>query len=642
VNYRNRQLIFGLAGLLVTMAAQLTAQQPPQISNLATGSVVIAGQTIVVTVNAPPSTFSAVGVLGDTALGIGDAVTTTPYQIPMQVPATVAAGTYPLAAIGFVQGGNAVYSNPVTIDVERSDAPQQLVSRVSFFQLDYAGDSTRLGVDGIFGDGSTVDLTLSTRITYTSDKATVVSVDVAGIVTAVGPGSANITITYGGTGGLSLVVPVSVRQPILVAPSWMILHPSQSQQFDALLSTPDTDETVNWSINPPGIGTADGTGLYTAPASIPTEQIITLTATRAVNNSQTASAQIWLYPSISVSVAPATVWLAPSQLQRFAAAVSNTPDTSVLWSINPALGTIDVNGGLYTAPATITSQQTVTVTATSAADSSKSASATITLAPAITISVSPGTATLSASQTQRFTATVANTSNPFVNWAVNPSVGAIDSTGLYTAPTVVPFQQNVTVTATSQADATKSAAAIITLMPAISTSITPPSGVTVTAATVAEIDLSWSPSTETGGTVAGYYVFRNGTEVGSTTTTSFADLGLVTGSGAHFVYGVSTLPLNTWTHLATTYDGANQNLYINGLLASSVPGTGPLTVVSGGLAIAAVNGDIFNGTIDEVRVYNRALSAGEIQKDMLAVSTTAVASSLNPATAGSPSPSPPL
>jgi hypothetical protein len=63
VNYRNRQLIFGLAGLLVTMAAQLTAQQPPQISNLATGSVVIAGQTIVVTVNAPPSTFSAVGVL---------------------------------------------------------------------------------------------------------------------------------------------------------------------------------------------------------------------------------------------------------------------------------------------------------------------------------------------------------------------------------------------------------------------------------------------------------------------------------------------------------------------------------------------------------------------------------------------------
>jgi hypothetical protein len=35
-----------------------------------------------------------------------------------------------------------------------------------------------------------------------------------------------------------------------------------------------------------------------------------------------------------------------------------------------------------------------------------------------------------------------------------------------------------------------------------------------------------------------------------------------------------------------------------------------------------------------VRVYNRALSAGEIQKDMLAVSTTAVASSLNPATAG--------
>ena len=71
-------------------------------------------------------------------------------------------------------------------------------------------------------------------------------------------------------------------------------------------------------------------------------------------------------------------------------------------------------------------------------------------------------------QTAQFTATVTNTSNTAVTWAVTtPNGGSIDQNGLYTAPTVAAgLPTAVTITATSQADSTKSASASETLKPA--------------------------------------------------------------------------------------------------------------------------------------------------------------------------------
>src|ERR1700728_2012968 len=87
---------------------------------------------------------------------------------------------------------------------------------------------------------------------------------------------------------------------------------------------------------------------------------------------------------VSVSVAPATATLYGGQTQQFSAAVTNASRTGVNWSIPPSsTGTIN-SSGLYTAPASVTSQQTVTVTATSQAEPTVSASATITLVPKTT------------------------------------------------------------------------------------------------------------------------------------------------------------------------------------------------------------------------------------------------------------------
>jgi hypothetical protein len=84
------------------------------------------------------------------------------------------------------------------------------------------------------------------------------------------------------------------------------------------------------------------------------------------------------------------------------------------------------------------------------------------------------------------------------------------------------------------------------------------------------------------------------------------------------VAGASSLPLNTWSHLAATYDGAALRLYVNGQLVGSQALTGSLQVSTGLLRIGgnAVWGEWFAGRIDDVRIYNRGLTVGEIQLDM--------------------------
>ena len=84
------------------------------------------------------------------------------------------------------------------------------------------------------------------------------------------------------------------------------------------------------------------------------------------------------------------------------------------------------------------------------------------------------------------------------------------------------------------------------------------------------------------------------------------------------VTGTSALALNTWTHLAVTYDGSNARLYVNGGQVGVAAATGALRSTGNPLTIGGNNvwGEWFAGQIDDVRIYNRALSAGEIATDM--------------------------
>ena len=85
----------------------------------------------------------------------------------------------------------------------------------------------------------------------------------------------------------------------------------------------------------------------------------------------------------------------------------------------------------------------------------------------------------------------------------------------------------------------------------------------------------------------------------------------------HGLLGPAALPLNAWSHLAMTYDGTTLRLYVNGSQVSSAALTGNAVVSTGALRIGGngVWGEWFNGTIDDVRLYSRALTAAEIAAD---------------------------
>ncbi len=72
-----------------------------------------------------------------------------------------------------------------------------------------------------------------------------------------------------------------------------------------------------------------------------------------------------------------------------------------------------------------------------------------------------------------------------------------------------------------------------------------------------------------------------------------------------------SFPEGTWIHVVGVFDGTNAMLYLNGVFDKSAPSLAP-NPTSAGFFVGAQNATRFNGLIDEVRLYNRALSAQEV------------------------------
>ena len=71
-----------------------------------------------------------------------------------------------------------------------------------------------------------------------------------------------------------------------------------------------------------------------------------------------------------------------------------------------------------------------------------------------------------------------------------------------------------------------------------STAPSVPTGLSATAVSQTQINLSWSASTDTGGSgLAGYRIYRGGTQVGTSATTSYSDSGLA--AGTTYLYRVA-------------------------------------------------------------------------------------------------------
>jgi len=88
--------------------------------------------------------------------------------------------------------------------------------------------------------------------------------------------------------------------------------------------------------------------------------------------------------------------------------------------------------------------------------------------------------------------------------------------------------------------------------------------------------------------------------------------------GASQVAGGS-VPPNQWTHLVATFDGVTKSLYVNGLLVGSQTGFTPLSydpqtipMTIGADRVVGAPAYFFNGLLDEVALFNRALSMTEV------------------------------
>jgi hypothetical protein len=111
-----------------------------------------------------------------------------------------------------------------------------------------------------------------------------------------------------------------------------------------------------------------------------------------------------------------------------------------------------------------------------------------------------------------------------------------------------------------------------------------------------------------GGEYSIYPVYEGGTVI------QFFDLG---GCGDAAIKGKS-IQGNEWHYLTGTWDGKTISLYIDGELDKSGGCEGTLKSAVTAVQIGSRNGGerFLTGLVDEVRIYNRALTQGEVKSDM--------------------------
>ncbi len=79
------------------------------------------------------------------------------------------------------------------------------------------------------------------------------------------------------------------------------------------------------------------------------------------------------------------------------------------------------------------------------------------------------------------------------------------------------------------------------------------------------------------------------------------------------------IPTNTWTHLASTYNGSQVAIWVNGTKVATQAVTGTTCINAEPLAVGAKNAPakglleaFFDGRLDDVRIYNKAITSSQI------------------------------
>ena len=269
---------------------------------------------------------------------------------------------------------------------------------------------------------------------------------------------------------------------VAVTPATGSVRAGDTLQFTAKVSG-TVSQAVVWSVNGVvGGNAADGmisaTGKYTAPATLPNPNSISIEAASSSDKSLSGKSMITLENPV-----PTVTGVSPTAVAvgNFSITISGSKFVSgakVMFGTQ-ALTTKFVSSTQLTATGTATTAQqgtSIQVTVVnpdpgSIASSTTAVKVNAPQTPQIVVKINPASAQLHPGQTVQFKATVTGTTNQNVVWQVNSTpggnatIGTISSTGLYTAPAVLPKSTSLTINAVSAADShSTSAASNITLL----------------------------------------------------------------------------------------------------------------------------------------------------------------------------------
>ena len=297
-------------------------------------------------------------------------------------------------------------------------------------------------------------------VLWTSGAPSVATVSAAGVVTAVGAGSAVIFAAIDGkTGSATVTVRRITVTSVSVAPTSSNLAVGASVQLTATVragTTVLTDRVVGWSSSNEAVALVSSTGRV---AGLKAGTVTITAASEGVTGTAFVAVGI---ASIVVTPTPTSVLVGQTrQLTAVARDASNASVTGVTFewsSSSPSTATVNASGvvsGVAPGSASISAA----IGAVSGA-----ASVSVTVPPVATVTVTPSAPNVTAGQTVQLTATLRDASGNVltgrsIQWtSANTLRATVNSSGLVTTSTT--NKGTVTITATSEG---KSGSAIVTV-----------------------------------------------------------------------------------------------------------------------------------------------------------------------------------
>ncbi len=364
-------------------------------------------------------------------------------------------------------------SGTAAVTVEAAPVSTVIVSPAN--ALLYVGQTRQLSVQVTDANGAPVS---TAGTTWQSSNAGVATVSASGVVTAVGPGTADITATNGGLSGKTTVtvqlVPVA---SVLVSPSPASVVVGRTVQLTAQPRDADgnalTGRDVTWSSNDPDIAKVDGNGLVTG-VSLGTAVITATSGGRSGSSAVTVRSA----PVARVVISPDQETLSVGESGQFSVTLFDDQDAPIpLAGRSPTWYSSNLNVALVSSTGLATGRAPGTARIIVALDG-KADTANVTVVPVAvaSVSVTPGSATINVGQTVDFNAQPRDAdgnalSGRAVTWtSSNTAVATVNGNGLVTGVAA----GSATITAASEG-ATGTATVTVNPVPVASVDVSPSS-----------------------------------------------------------------------------------------------------------------------------------------------------------------------